>query len=166
MSETWIHTIDLRARDLDYLGHVTETVHVELIEEARFRLMQTIMANDEPIYVVAAHSLNFRRELRLAEGPVKVTVDVLHIGKRRIETVEQILTASSELRTESNATLVAWDTATRRPRDLTELERERLGSYVGELSPVDESEMRRGEPERPGNVERNVRDLGERNVHD
>lgn len=126
MRETWTSNIALRARDLDYLGHVTETVHVELIEEARFRLMQEVMSSDTPIYVVAAHSLTFRRELRLSEGPAQVTVEVVGFGTRRIDTVEQILTASGELRTESSATLVAWDTSTRRPRDLTDVERERL----------------------------------------
>ena len=130
MSPIWTTEIELRARDLDYLGHVTEAVHVELIEEARFRLMTSILATDAPIYVIAAHSLTFHRELRLTEGPVTVTVQVVNVGRRRIDTVETILSASSELRTESTATLVVWDTSTRRPRDLTSDEHSRLAEYL------------------------------------
>lgn len=145
MSDPWIQVIELRARDLDYLGHVTETVHVELIEEARFRMMQVVLATDSPIYVVAAHALTFRRELLLTEGPVQVVLEVVNVGTRRIDTVERILTTSSELRTDSTATLVAWDTVTRRPRDLTNGERQRLESFRVTPRLVDNGEIRRGE---------------------
>lgn len=126
----WVRLMDLRAHDLDYLGHVTEVAHVELIEETRFAFMQEAMAVSRPVYVVATHQLRFRKELLLEEGPVAVGIGVDHVGARSVDVVELIVTAAGVPITESRATLVAWEIATRRPRPLTDAESAGLAGYL------------------------------------
>lgn len=118
----WSRVINLRARDLDYLGHVTEVSHIELIEEARFFFMQIVLSSDFPIYVVASHDLRFRREIRLADGPMTVSIGVDAIGPRYFDLIERIDAADGTPRTLSRARLVAFDLTTRHSRDLTAAE--------------------------------------------
>lgn len=131
----WSTSIELRVRDLDYLGHVTELAHVGLIEEARVVFMQQVMGVARPIYVVAAHHLTFRKELLLEDGPVTVGIGVNRVGGRSVEVLEHVVTAAGVPITESEATLVAWDRPTRRPRPLEEQETERLSHYLPDAAP-------------------------------
>src|SRR3712207_893063 len=126
----WSKSHPLRFRDLDYLGHVTELAHVGIIEEARVMFMQHAMGASRPVYVVARHHLTFRKELLLEEGPVTVSIGVQRVGQRSVDVLELIETADGIATTESDATLVAWETATRRPRPFTDAEREALAGFL------------------------------------
>jgi len=114
------HDIALRAADLDYLGHVTEVLHVAMFEEARFVLLREVMAAERPVYVVGAHALRFRREIRLHDGPVSVHLGIVQVGERGFDLVEHLVAADGTLRTSSTATLLAFDLETRRSRPLSD----------------------------------------------
>jgi acyl-CoA thioester hydrolase len=131
----WSTSIELRVRDLDYLGHVTELAHVGLIEEARVVFMQQVMGVARPIYVVASHHLTFRKELLLEDGPVTFSLGVNRVGARSVDVLEHVVTAAGVPITESEATLVAWDRTTRRPRPLEEQETERLSHHLPGAAP-------------------------------
>jgi acyl-CoA thioester hydrolase len=129
----WRRSMPLRVRDLDYLGHVTELAHVGIIEESRFAFMQEAMGVARPIYVVASHQLTFRKELLLEDGPVTVSIGVSRVGRRSVDVIELVETASGGPTTESEATLVAWEIGTRRPRPFTTAEHQDLSRFLPQL---------------------------------
>ena len=67
-----------------------------------------------------------RGALRPADGEVVVSCALRRAGRSSIGTDETITTAAGELVVRADATLVAVDPQTRRPRTLTPAEREAL----------------------------------------
>jgi acyl-CoA thioesterase FadM len=130
----WTLSLQLRRRDLDYLGHVTAVVHSELLGEARMEWMCLICGHDSPAYVQVVENLTFFREIRFADGPVTVDIEVLEVGNSSITLSETLRGNDGEVRTRSSATIVSWDPEGRRSRPLTDRERSVIASL---LSPAD-----------------------------
>ena len=117
--------VALRWRDMDALGHVNHVVYLTYLEEARDAAIGRIL-RDSPGdggYVVARVAIDYRRELRLADGPVTVSCKVTTIGGSSAQTRETIHSVAGELVAEAEAVLVKFDRATRRSRPWTDDER-------------------------------------------
>lgn len=144
--------VPLRWADLDAYGHVNNVAVMRLLEEARIEAFwrhpdpgtgddpgapdaavldggpgartQTVVARHEVEYVLP---LEYRRE------PVTIETWLGRLGGASIEVCYQVTTGSGESRTvHANAatTLVLIDTATGRPRRLTDDERATWSRYV------------------------------------
>lgn len=123
---TWETTTELRFRDFDYLGHMTATSYLALLEEARVEWLAPASQGRLPSYVVATQELAFLAEVRPSDGPVQITITPELVSKHRYRVHEQILGTRGTLHATSDAVLVAWDSEHRRPRDLTPTERDLL----------------------------------------
>jgi acyl-CoA thioester hydrolase len=122
----WRHPMPLRFRDLDYLGHVTAAEYLAMFEEGRAAWLSVKFDTSMPTYVVARQEIDFKRELRLHEGPVTLTIELLRIGHRSLDIEESLESASGTVHALSRATLVMWDMDTRGSRDFTASERTAL----------------------------------------
>jgi acyl-CoA thioester hydrolase len=117
--------VALRWRDMDAYGHVNHVVYLTYLEEARDAAITRILRETpgESGYVVARVAIDYRRELRLADGPVVVSCTVTTIGATSAQTRETIQTATGYLAAEAEAVVVKFDRETRRPQPWTDDQR-------------------------------------------
>ncbi len=109
--------VALRWRDMDALGHVNHVVYLTYLEEGRDAAIERILRGTpgDGGYVVARVAIDYRRELRLADGPVVISCAVTTIGGSSAQTRETIHTATGHLAAEAEAVVVKFDRETRRP---------------------------------------------------
>ena len=117
--------VALRWRDMDAYGHVNHVVYLTYLEEARDAAIARILrdAPGDNGYVVARVAIDYRRELRLTDGPVVVSCMVTTVGGASARTRETIHTAAGELAAEAEAVVVKFDRETRRSRQWSDDER-------------------------------------------
>ena len=117
--------VPLRWRDMDAYGHVNHAVYLTYLEQGRDAAL-TRLLRDAPGgtgYVVARVAIDYRRELRLADGPVVVSGRVTTVGGSSARTRETIVTVDGELAAEAEAVVVKFDREARRPRPWSDEER-------------------------------------------
>jgi acyl-CoA thioester hydrolase len=117
--------IEIRWRDADVLGHVNNAVYLTYLEEVRDEWLGRVLEvpSETWSYVLAHLSIDFRRELVLADDAVLARCRSSSIGRSSVRTSEEILTVAGELAAEAEAVLVARDRDTGRSRPLTARER-------------------------------------------
>jgi len=120
--QQWETLTPLRFRDFDYLGHMTATSYLALLEEARVDWLGQATGGELPEYVVATQQLEFHREILPADGPIRITIAARLLSPRRVCVSERIFGSRGHLHATSRAELVAWDRARRRARAFTEAE--------------------------------------------
>jgi acyl-CoA thioester hydrolase len=120
--------VELRWRDLDFLGHLNQAVYHELLEEGRGALFEQLGALDGGFFFVLARvELDHRQEIRRDHGPVTVALRVEAVGRSSVSVAHEIIRADGAVAAEGRSVLVAWDRDARRSRPLTEAERSALG---------------------------------------
>jgi acyl-CoA thioester hydrolase len=117
--------VPLRWRDMDAYGHVNHAVYLTYLEQGRDAALSRLLRDTlgETGYVVARVEIDYRRELRLADGPVVVSCRVTTVGGSSARTRETIVTAGGELAAEAEAVIVKFDRKARRPRPWSDEER-------------------------------------------
>jgi len=117
--------VAIRWRDMDAYGHVNHVVYLTYLEEARDAAILRILRETpgESSYVVARVAIDYRRELRKADGPAVVSCAITTIGGASAQTRETIHTATGELAAEAAAVVVRFDRETRRSRRWSDDER-------------------------------------------
>lgn len=120
--------VELRWRDLDFLGHLNQAVYHELLEEGRGALFEQLGALDGGFFFVLARvELDHRQEIRRDHGPVTVALRVEAVGRSSVSVAHEIIRADGAVAAEGRSVLVAWDREARRSRPLTDAERSALG---------------------------------------
>jgi acyl-CoA thioester hydrolase len=120
--------VELRWRDLDFLGHLNQAVYHELLEEGRGALFEQLGALDGGFFFVLARvELDHRQEIRRDHGPVTVALRVEAVGRSSVTVAHEIVRADGAVAAEGRSVLVAWDRDARRSRPLTGAERSALG---------------------------------------
>lgn len=122
----------IRWRDLDLLGHLNQSVYHELLEEARAELYERLSDGPMTAFVLARIELDYHREVRREDGPVEVVARVAAVGRSSVTLEHELRRADGELAATGKAVLVAFDSAARRSRELTEAERRWLEAARGE----------------------------------
>jgi acyl-CoA thioester hydrolase len=119
--------IDLRWRDLDFLGHLNQAVYHELLEEGRGALFEQLGALDGGFFFVLARvELDHRQEVRRDHSPVTVALRVESVGRSSVSVAPAIVPNDGAVAAEGRSVLVAWDRDARISRALTEAERAKL----------------------------------------
>jgi acyl-CoA thioester hydrolase len=120
--------VELRWRDLDFLGHLNQAVYHELLEEGRGALFEQLGALDGGFFFVLARvELDHRQEIRRDHGRVTVALRVEAVGRSSVTVAHEIVRADGAVAAEGRSVLVAWDRDARRSRPLTDAERAALG---------------------------------------
>ena len=119
------HTVQMRWRDLDGLGHVNHTVVLTYLEEGRDAFLKRCgIRRDE--YVVGRCSVEFRGEIDPAFESVNVECAVSELGSKSVTTRERIVDGAGEAIVEARFGLVLWDPDRRVSRAITDEERTAL----------------------------------------
>jgi acyl-CoA thioesterase FadM len=120
--------VTIRPRDLDAGGAVHHAAHVAYLEEARegWLAERLGLAGGARRTVLAHMAADFRAPLHQQAGEVVVRCALRRCGRTSIVTDETITTAAGDLVVRADATLVALDAATGRPRELAAGERQAL----------------------------------------
>ena len=127
MSDARQHTVQMRWRDLDGLGHVNHTVVLTYLEEGRDAMLREHgIAREE--YVVGRCSVSFADEIDPAFGSVTVQCAVRELGRSSMTTDERILDRDGNVLVEAEFGLVLWDPERRGSRPISDKERASLAS--------------------------------------
>ena len=118
------HQVSVRWRDTDALGHVNNAVYLTYLEEARDAFY--LRALGDPIYVVVRIEIDFRAEVRHADGTVRVEIAVERLGTTSLTTRETLRTADGELAAEARVITVRWDLDGRAAVPFSDEQRARL----------------------------------------
>jgi acyl-CoA thioester hydrolase len=119
--------VELRWRDLDFLGHLNQAVYHELLEEGRAALFERLGAlRGGFFFVLARVELDHRHEVRRDHGPVAVVLSVESVGRSSVTVAHAIVLPDGTVAAEGRSVLVAWDREGRRSRPLTDEERAQL----------------------------------------
>ena len=119
--------IQTRWPDFDALGHLNHAVYHVYLDEARDEALRSTVGdfNAWPNVVVHA-SIDYRREVALGVREIIVHTQVAEVGRSSVRFEQAIVTPDGELAAEAEAVLVAWNPETRRSREITPEERQRL----------------------------------------
>ena len=119
--------IQTRWPDFDALGHLNHAVYHVYLDEARDEALRNTVGdfNAWPNVVVHA-SIDYRREIALGVREIVVRTRITEVGRSSVRFEQTIVTPDGELAAEAEAVLVAWNPETRRSREITQEERQRL----------------------------------------
>ena len=122
--------IEIRWRDVDAYLHVNNAVYATYLEEGRDEWLERTLGDvGTPWdYVLARVAIDFRRELRLEDEEVVVSIGLERIGTSSLTLREQIRTRGGQVAAESEAVIVARDRDNGRSRPLSDVERETFTS--------------------------------------
>jgi acyl-CoA thioester hydrolase len=126
-AETTIRIV-LRWRDMDMLGHVNQAVYHELLEEGRGALLASLDDVGSFPFVLARVELDYRHEVRHADGHVDVRTFVQRVGRTSITVGQELTLPDGTLAAAGVSVLVAWDRQGRSARALSDAERTALGA--------------------------------------
>ena len=121
-----MHEVRLRIRwrDIDNYGHVNNAVYLNYLEECRDRLVEDLFGSHEAWDFVLAHvGIDFRSELRQADGEVVVRCEVAGFGRSSIRTRERVEKADGTLAAEAESVIVPRSPEEPSSRALTDEER-------------------------------------------
>jgi acyl-CoA thioester hydrolase len=122
----YVHSIEVRFRDLDALGHVNNAVLVTLIEQARFYWWQGWLG-DKPFesegFLIARIEVDYRRPIRLIDE-VRVELRCTRIGTTSFDLVYRVFRAQDQaLLAEAKTVQVMLDFTTNRSTPILEATR-------------------------------------------
>jgi acyl-CoA thioester hydrolase len=115
--------VPLRWRDMDMLGHLNQAVFHELLEDGRAALFRSLSGADGFPFVLARIELDYRREVRHADGHFDVVVRVARVGRTSVTLDHAVLLPDGTVAAEGRSVLVGWDGEARRSRELSARER-------------------------------------------
>ena len=125
MGRAFEHSVHVRWRDCDALGHVNHAVFLTYLEEGRDAFFTQTLGSD-PSYVVVRLEVDFRAEVRLSERRVTVHVEVERLGTTSLTTRETIVAPSGDVAAQARVVTVRWDPDHRKPIPFSEAERSQL----------------------------------------
>jgi acyl-CoA thioester hydrolase len=127
MDGAFEHTVTVRWRDTDALGHVNHVVFLTYLEEARDAFYARVIGAD-PSYVVVRLEIDLRAEVRHEDRQVVVDITVERLGTTSLTTRETIRTPAGQLVAQARVVTVRWDHVNRQPVPFSAAERERLSA--------------------------------------
>lgn len=119
--------IQVRFGDTDALGHVNNASFAAYVEVARLDFL-TLFGKSVRSLILASLYIDFRRQVRFDEA-VHVETRIQRIGTSSI-TLEQTVFAMGQRAADARSTVVYFDYANGKSRELTAEMRESLAPYV------------------------------------
>lgn len=122
----YVHSIEVRFRDLDALGHVNNAVLVTLIEQARFYWWQGWLG-DRPFetegFLIARIEVDYRRPIRMSDE-VRIELRCTRIGTTSFDLVYRVFRNQDQvLMAEARTVQVMLDFSTSSPTPIPDATR-------------------------------------------
>ena len=117
--------IEIRWRDMDALGHVTNSVFQTYFEEVRDELFERTLHDPDVArnFVLVHIAISFRKTLTQADDVVTATCEFLQFGNSSVTTRETIVDREGNVCAEAESVTVAWEPLSNRSRPLTPTQR-------------------------------------------
>jgi acyl-CoA thioesterase FadM len=125
-ADWWSMDLRLWWRDFDGYEHLTATAYPVIYAEAIGQFIADVWGVPDPHFVVADLGVSYLREVRRADGPVRVHVGIARVGRSSFEAEIVLCTARGEVASVAETRYFAWDPDGRRSRPLTSAERSAL----------------------------------------
>jgi acyl-CoA thioesterase FadM len=112
----------LSEQDIDGLGHLNQSRYHHVLGLARMQ----VLTESVPVggaFVVARTELEYLREVRLADGFVDARAEIIRVGNKSVEIVNEVIRSDGIVVARGLATMVAWDSVARRSRPVSDVER-------------------------------------------
>ena len=124
------YAVDVRLRDVDFMGHVNNAVYATYLEEARERLFSQVVEESlvELDTVLASMTIEYDRPVHVDES-VTIDVRIPELGESSVP-LEYDLRADGELAATGRTVQVFVDRETGRSTPIPSTVRERLASVV------------------------------------
>ncbi len=119
--------VQLRWRDMDMLGHLNQSAYHELLEEGRAALITEIIRrvgddHTHGSFVLAHVDLDYHTEVRKDHGEVEIVVRLARVGTSSVQLEHEVRLPDGSVAASGKTVLVAWDSASRGKRRLSEAE--------------------------------------------
>ena len=130
MSTVFTHSLQVRFRDCDAMGHVNNAVYLTYLEEARFAYWRALWGAEMgdpavPGVILARAEIDYRLAARYGELlQVRIWLDGL--GKTSIRSNYEIVNAAGNVIATAKSVLVVYDYATNQPVPISDQVRARL----------------------------------------
>ncbi len=131
-----------RWTDLDAQGHVNNIVFAEYLQQARavfFSQSDLVNALLAQGCIVVRHEIVYKAPIFYSDSPLDVHMQVSQIGASRFIISYEIYD-DDRLCAQARSTLCPFDFSTRSPRRLSDMEREFLQRYYGDLCEIETME--------------------------
>ena len=125
MAVVFVHTENVRFRDLDSMGHVNNAVFLTYLEEARIAFLFGRGATTDSL-IVARVEIDYRSPVRLGEK-VEVDVRCTRLGTKSFD-LEYELRAGGRVVAEAKTVCVGYDYESGETLPIPEAWRERLAA--------------------------------------
>jgi acyl-CoA thioesterase FadM len=122
----WSGERQLWWRDFDSLGHVTASSYCVIYHDVFGDFMEEKWGPGAS-YVVRRIAIDHVHEIIRSDGPVRVRVEVTHVGRSSLRASMVMSTGSGVVASTAEGVYVAWDGERRGSRPITDAERRALG---------------------------------------
>src|SRR5688572_30217803 len=130
MANVFSHSLEVRFRDCDAMGHVNNAVYLTYLEETRFAYWRSLWGPDlrssgTPGIILARAEIDYRRPARYGETlEIRMTLD--RIGRTSIASSYEVVNQLGDLTANAKTVIVVYDYATGQPVPVSESIRARL----------------------------------------
>jgi|SRR5687767_11022741 len=132
MSAIFSHTLDVRFRDCDAMGHVNNAVYLTYLEQARFAYWRSLWGSDlealphgTPGVILARAEIDYRRPAKYGDS-LEIRISLEKVGRSSITSSYEVLDANGQLVANARTVLVTYDYKAGRPVPITDEIRARL----------------------------------------
>ena len=130
MSSVFVHSLQVRFRDCDAMGHVNNAVYLTYLEEARFAYWRALWGAEmgspaAPGVILARAEIDYRRAARYGET-LEVRMSLEDIGRTSIRSAYEIVNTAGDLIAAAKSVLVVYDYASGQPVPVSDAIRSRL----------------------------------------
>lgn len=123
--------IVVRWRDMDDYGHVNNAVYLTYLEECRDRMVERLFGSGDAWDFVLAHvGIDYRNELKQADGEVVIRCAVASVGRSSVRTRERVEKADGTVAADAEAVIVPRGPGGSGSRPLTDEERRILQAEI------------------------------------
>jgi acyl-CoA thioester hydrolase len=131
------HTLDVRFRDCDPMGHVNNAVYLTYLEQARFAHWREVWGVDferlpegTPGVILARAEIDYRRPARYGDV-LEIRIGVDRIGRTSFTYVYDVVDQEGRLVADARTVLVMYDYATSTPTPISDEVRQKLTADRG-----------------------------------
>ena len=132
MTAVFSHTLDVRFRDCDAMGHVNNAVYLTYLEQARFAYWRSLWGTDlealprgTPGVILARAEIDYRRPVKYGDS-LEIRISLEKIGRSSITSSYEILDGKGQVVAHARTVLVTYDYQLGRPVAVSEEIRARL----------------------------------------
>ena len=112
-SSIFTHSLQVRFRDCDAMGHVNNAVYLTYLEETRFAYWRAVWgaemgALETPAVILARAEIDYRRPARSGER-LEVRMSLESLGRTSIRSAYEIVNAGGDVIATAKSVLVVYD---------------------------------------------------------